>query len=179
MISISGGLPSIVESIYLGEELGSYDGCSDIIVNPLKTKYLTGKVVIINDVGYDSSEVETLRRNGCKVISRVSSVEGDTFQPYLIRICYDVMWNGDTLERLPSVIKADDIVLGRSEVCRLKLPDYKLFFPKIERVRKEELMDHLGNLSWLGWVLHQVGINLKEGTDFKDLDVIKTGKIHL
>ena len=57
------------------------------------------------------------------------------------------------------------------------MKNYKLYFPKIYEITSENrVMDDYGNLSCLGWVLHQVGMNLDKNTRFFDLDVIKTKK---
>lgn len=180
MISISGKLPAIVECIYLKDELRVTDGTSDIIVNPQKLKYLTGKTVIINTIDYPLENINQLISNNCKIISRINlNDDRIIFQPYIMRICYDVMWNGDILDKYPPEVSVDSILSGESDFCRLKLPDYKLFFPKIKKVNWDYCKDSYGNITWLGWILHQVGVNVKDDTEFKDLDVVKTGKILL
>ena len=44
-------------------------------------------------------------------------------------------------------------------------------------VDRTELIDTKGNLTTLGWLLQQVGINVDQETKYKDLDLIKTKKL--
>lgn len=172
------GLDAFVESIYLQEEIDP-SVSSSIHVNPDNPTYITGKIVIINMTDYPAEKINTLVKNKCKVISRVfydiSEIE---INPYIIQPCFDVMWNGkegdidgDNLEELLKNRKED---LEWSMI----FPDYKLYFPKIVYSNKNYVIDSFGNLTYLGWISQQLGINLLgDNTPFKDLDLIKTKKI--
>jgi hypothetical protein len=65
--------------------------------------------------------------------------------------------------------------LLENDYCTFDLNEYRLYFPKLQEVGA--VMDDYGNLTSLGWVLQQVGVNIKTDTPFKDMDVIKSGKV--
>jgi hypothetical protein len=67
------GLDSIIESIYLEDRLGSRIGDCNVFVNPENTKYLVGKLVIINSLSYPLELVSDLVDNGNSVISRIKT----------------------------------------------------------------------------------------------------------
>lgn len=171
------GIESVIECTYLGEELCLVESGSNIIVNPLKLKYLTGKTIIINSTTYPEDNLKCLIDNECKIISRVFLQTNlpIIYSPYILRIDYNIMWNGDYIDKLPDLTKYS--VLESGDICRLKLPDYKLFFPKVKKYSMEECIDSKGNLTAIGWAYQQVGINITN--NIKDLDVLKTGKILL
>ena len=167
------GLESIVESVYLSESLCDKTGSpGTVFVNPENTKYIIGRTVIINTTDYPQDSIKNLLNNNCKVISRVNTgVPGAEVHPYITRLNFYVMWNGRILNDL-SELNWDD------GVCNFSLKDYILYFPKI-KVKESDpaIMDAEGNLTFLGWVLHQVGVNLDSRTPFVNLDVIKTKKV--
>ena len=53
----------------------------------------------------------------------------------------------------------------------------RMFLPKIYGIPKNYLLDNSGNLTILGWAMHQVGINVGNQFIYQDLDLYKTGKI--
>lgn len=92
------GLDAFIEAIYLQEEIDPSVG-SLIHVNPKNPTYITGKIVIINTADYSMDKIMTLVRNKCKVISRTSEpgeCQGVEVCPYILRPCFDVIWNGRT-----------------------------------------------------------------------------------
>lgn len=170
------GLESIAESIYLDENLDNRSGNCNIFVNPENIGYLVGKVVIINSPGYSEEKIEKLLENRCKIISRVkvsskykSRIE---FCPYILRICMGVSWNGIDLDDFP---RTGLSTLFENELCSFSTSDYVLHFPRIHS--KDNTIDVDGNLTAYGWILQQVGVNIKEDTPFTNLDIIKSKKI--
>lgn len=161
MIYYDGDLGSIIESIYLRENLDEHLSVSDIVVNPANPQYIFCKVVIINDPTYEWSKF--LIERGCKVITRVKEIQGD-YCPYIIRPDMMIQWNGEVIEsNLPYPDLCKDILENH-----LKYDDGKLYFPKI-------ISSDIPYGSALSWALHQVGINYFEGK-FQDLDLIKLCK---
>lgn len=172
------GLHSIIECIYLNDTLSDKIGSCNVFINPENIKYLTGRTVIVNDYSYPIENIEQLIDNNCKVISRIySDVDGVDVQPYITRINFNVMWNGRILNELEDLEKDEVWEQGG---CSFSLEDYILYFPKIKILDNDpRIIDSYGNLSALGWALHQVGINLDEKTPFSNLDILKTKKINL
>lgn len=158
---------SIIECIYLSESLGEKVGQCDIFINPDSISYIVGKTVIINKVGYPDSNIEGLLSNRCKVISRVYIEELRDhllYQPYILTPNFNIMWNGISIDSMTDLLKN----------CIFDKDELKLYFPKIKLRSFRE--DERGNLTAIGWALHQVGVNIKD-SPFKDLDVIKTKKM--
>lgn len=168
------GLDSIIEAIYLGYDLDEKIARSDVLVNPGKTTYITSnKVVIINDPTYPINKIEALKKNGCKIISRIDTkIEGVIVEPYILRPNFSIVWNGDELEspNYSDILESSMLVRGKQG------GDHKLLFPKIYGPTWIPAIDLDGNLTCLGWALQQVGINLKKNTPFVDLDITKTLK---
>ena len=163
------GLDSIIESIYLEDRLGSRIGDCNVFVNPENTKYLVGKLVIINSLSYPLELVSDLVDNGNSVISRIKTgVDGVLLQPYIIRVSEGIMYNG----RVVSGKMSEDEIL--QDYC--SFPDSTLYFPKLDP-QCYDIMDAGGNLTALGWALHQVGVKVRNGLNFPHLDLIKLGKI--
>ena len=170
------GLDSVIESIYLGEDLGNKVGECDIFVNPERVSYIADRVVIISSPSYPESSIETLLINGNKVISRVrvnknSEITDETtrsvlFQPYIMRVSGNIIFSGLVVPYSDSLLR--DYCTYDPDLC-------SLYFPKLSG-KMPDLMDDLGNLSYLGWALHQVGQNTGESC-FKDLDIVKLKKI--
>lgn len=180
---------SIVESLYLEEEFDC-SVSSNIHVNPENPTYLVGKIIIINSIDYDRNKIKVLKENRCKIISRVilQNIEEDDFEisPYILRPCFDVLWNGIELrvkdkKDLDNILRKENIDNESSlDPWQLVLPDYKLYFPKIVYSIEEfnpGIVDNYGNLTWLGWLLQQVGQNIKTDATFLDMDLIKTKKM--
>lgn len=164
------GLNSIIECVYLGESLNNRSNTCDVYVNPEAIKYLTGKTIIVNDLAYPQDKIDTLVKNGCKVISRIySDRPGVEVRPYILKLCFSVMWNGRTLEKYNSLNS-----IFTEGYCDFDIEEYKLYFPKLKTYSGE--MDQYGNLTALGWVLQQVGVNIRTDTPFIDQDIVKTEK---
>ena len=167
------GLDSVIESIYLGEELSNKVGNCNIFVNPENIKYIVGKIVIINSCEYPEEQIQQLLENKCHIISRVSRDNpGVEVRPYILRICPQVMWNGRVIEEpmtLNNILECG--------FCEFDTDEFKLYFPKFYRCSDHTPQDEFGNLSALGWVLQQVGINIDTKTPLTDLDLIKTRKL--
>lgn len=165
------GLDSIIECVYLDESINDKNNLCDIFVNPENIKYLTGKVIIINKCEYGEEKIKLLIENRNKVITRVYfDTKGVLYRPYILRICKNVNWNGKYFDSW-----SKDTVWENME---FDMSQYKLYFPKLDpRKGDVKLLDERDNFSSLGWILQQVGVNIIENTPFKDLDLIKTGKI--
>lgn len=175
MIYHDGSLGCITEAIYLEEEF-DVSVSSNIHVNPGNPTYLIGKTVILNTPRYREENIKILQENRCRIISRVviPGVDDIDVFPYILRPCFDVLWNGQEIyiESWKSFEESDN------ESYFLKLPDYKFYFPKITGGEVlEDYTDEGGNLTWLGWLLQQTGMNIKGDTVFTDLDLIKTKKL--
>lgn len=159
---------SVIESIYLEEPIKEKVGPCNIFINPDSTSYIVGKVVIINKLDYPDEKIDALLSNRCEVITRVCTDRTDIkFQPYIIYPNFNIMWNGDTIELVSDLLRN----------CSFDKDRQKLLFPKIKVDISR--VDEEGNLTALGWALHQVGLNIIKDTKFKDLDVIKTKKMRL
>lgn len=169
----SEGIGSLIESIYLEEGISNKVGNCNIFVNPSNIKYIIGKTVIINTCEYPESSLNLLIENNCNVISRVyinnPNIE---IQPYILRICPQVMWNGRVIEEPMTLNNILDCGF-----CEFDSDEFKLYFPKFYNCSDTKAQDDYGNLTVLGWVLQQVGINVNKKTPLTDLDIIKTGKI--
>ena len=167
------GLDSIIESLYLHEEISNEIRGCNIFVNPGKVKYLIKKIVIINICEYPIENIQTLAKNGCQIISRVfiDSPEVE-IRPYILRICPEVMWNGRVMK---NPILFNTVLEGG--YCEFDTEEFKLYFPKLYSCTDRRQTDDYGNLSVLGWVSQQVGINVCTKTPLTDLDLIKTQKI--
>lgn len=167
------GLDSIIESLYLNEEFSNEIRNCDIFVNPGKVKYLIKKIVIINTCEYPIENITILAKNNCQIISRVFIDSPDVeIRPYILRICPEVMWNGRIIK---NPMKFGEVL--ESGLCEFDVEEFKLYFPKLYNCSDIKPKDDYGNLSVLGWVLQQVGINVCTKTPLTDLDLIKTQKI--
>lgn len=179
---------AIVEALYLEETLGKEVGKTDIKVNPrnnrLEIDYTFNKTIILTDQYVEQGAIESLLKNNNKVLSRIqkySSIPGVLFQPYITYVNFKVMWSGETLE-CPEEIKNNSRRIFEwigdydSFECD---PDktIELYFPKILGIGEEALYDSSKNITSLGWLMHQIGINTDLKTRFNDLDLVKTKKI--
>lgn len=163
------GLDSIIESIYLEDCLGSRIGDCNVFVNPANIKYLVGKTVIINSTSYPLESITELLDNGNKVVGRIKTgVDGVLLQPYIIRVSTGIMYNGRMISERTDL----DTIL--QDYC--SFPDSTLYFPKLNSACYD-VLDSSGNLTALGWALHQVGVKVRDGLRFRDLDIIKLRKI--
>lgn len=176
------GLDSIVESLYLGEVLDDRLGSCKIFVNPSNISYLTGRVVIINSLDYSKESIITLLNNMNKVISRVDlgyDISGVQFEPYIIRPNFDLMWGGDELRIDDSDLDNLDYVLDKIlDSCSYVSERGKLFFPKLIGSGVSSIsIDRDNNLTFIGYALQQVGVNIRTDIHFLDLDILKTKKL--
>lgn len=176
----SNTLYSIIESIYLEERFSDRLSNSSILVCPENIKYVIGKTVIINNTEYPMEYIPGLLDNGCTIISRIDLTDQDSrikFHPYIIRPDFGIMWNGMTLE-ISGLTKASEITKELEDKIILDTSgrSYKLYFPKINKLPSDLLYDSKSNLTALGWLMHQVGINTCD-SKFNNLDLLKTKKL--
>ena len=123
--------------------------------------------------GLAMENIQTLVNNGCHVISRVFfDNPGVEIRPYILRICPEVMWNGRVIKE---PICLNEVLEGG--FCELDTNEFRLYFPKLYNCSDRKTTDDYKNLTVLGWVLQQVGINICTRTPLTDLDLIKTQKI--
>lgn len=179
MIYYESDLAPVIESIYLEEPLDSRLGSCNILVNPRNINYIFGKTIIINDPDYELVWALRLIEQGCKVISRIQvGVEGIDFQPYIMRVNFNIMWNGEVIDLGNEKVHMKEVLslLSSDNDQKFKYDIEKrcLYFPKISL--KTGCKDHFGNLTALGWALHQVGENQGNFGKFENLDLVKTKK---
>lgn len=170
------GLCSIIESTYLREQVGDGIKDSTIFVNPENITYLAGKTVIITDPSYPFSALSTLLKHRNIVISRVALEEGTgegiIYNPYIIRPEWGMMWNGEVIDKQVNTFEEIlDHITYSSETLTC-------YFPKLLKT-SIPLTDGRGNLTGIGWALHQVGLEISPLSAFQDLDVVKTKKMQL
>lgn len=178
----SGSLASVLEAIYLKEPVTSSFKKAQIAVNPKNLDYFIGKVIIFNRQPNDLEVVRLAVRHFKTVIARVKFMDESlnqavTFQPYITRIDSDLTWDGQTIrydgeEDIDSLFC--DIPENGMEVGD-GLPEISI--PKVLGLPQSALYDPIGNLTCLGWALHQVGVNLDPKARYRDLDLIKTWKV--
>ena len=164
------GIPSLIESFYLGERIGQGIAKSNIIVNPQRSDYLYGKIIIYNlDNAINLTSISTLLDHGCKIISRIPTdyrgLNVD-IQPYIMRVCQEVQWNGITLDCSNGKRIFDQI----KDQGHIVIDQGILYFPKLISLKTK-------NLDCLGWISQQVGVNVIGDSKFIDLDLVKSGKV--
>ncbi len=166
------GIESLIESIYLEDNISDQPGGCNVFVNPGNIKYLTGKTIILNIKNYPEEKISQLTKNGCKIISRVyRDLPNIEVQPYILRINFGIVWNGKIVEDFRNF---SDLLLKKT----YEYQDGVLYFPKVFTGNNKSV-DEYGNLNCLGWALQQVGVNIKTDTPFMNLDIVKTGKFIL
>lgn len=172
-------LESFLEAIYLDERITTKRSGNPIYVNPgVKNDYLVGKTVILTRPVEDGI-IRNLKSNMNSVICRVTC-PGTVFSPYITRINFKIQWNGLSVT-LPEGIedpmmwarKEDLIFIQSTEEGKVGY----IGFPKITGVPENLLYDPEGNLTLLGWTLHQVGVNTDMESKYQDLDILKTKKL--
>lgn len=165
------GFESVIEGAYLEETLTPKRGTAKVFFEPINETYVINSTIILGTGSYPISKIEELLKNQCKIISRIKVPEGfeDSieFSPYQIRVCPTIMWNGETLDSLPSSEFFN-------ENFRYNEEDKVVYIPKI---LNGPFLDEDGNLTTLGWAQQQVGNNVRKDTPFLDLDLIKTEKV--
>ena len=164
------GISSVLESVYLNERLGNKSSGCNVFVNPENTTYIAGKIVIINTTDYPEEKLKELLRNGCKVISRVYNDNPEVMvHPYILRVDTNIQWNGrELIGGKPKEVLENGLMDYDSGVC---------YFPKLPAVDKKDIVDPYGNLTIFGWALQQVGQNILPGSEFSNLDLVKTKKV--
>jgi len=177
--SIENTLYCISEGMYLGEKFSDRFGNSDILINPLSIKYVTGKCIIINQPNYPKENIDILRSNGGNtIISRVKldyMPEDVEFDPYEIQVELSVMWNGMYI--CVNNLDINEITQKLENSIIFSEDRTELYFPKLLNIKEELIRDSEGNITALGWLLHQVGINTAKNSVFQDLDALKIQKI--
>lgn len=173
------GIDSFLEATYLEVPVSARGEERFIYVNPSAYHYLHGKVVIISNPDYPKERIEWLIKEGIKVIFRNVN-EFSEPDPYILRIEFGVMWNGDVL-KCPEGLSFTEVLDFIKKNCEVEpvgteLP-MRVFLPKVYGIPKEYLLDSSGNMTILGWAMHQVGINVGNQFIYQDLDLYKTGKI--
>lgn len=177
----SNTLCSIIEGIYLSEKFSDRFKNSNILICPNNTKYVTGKTIIINHNNYPKNKIEELYFNGCTIISRVKldyDLDYVKFCPYIVFPEMNIMWNGLTID-VSDLDSISEIEKKLEDSIIFDITENNLCFPKLTGIEKNLILDTDGNITCLGWLLHQVGINIDKNSVFKDLDLIKTKKMLL
>jgi hypothetical protein len=173
------GIDSFLEATYLGVPVSARGEERFIYVNPSAYHYLHGKVVIISSPDYPEERIKWLLDEGIKVIFRNVNSFSEP-DPYILRIEFGVMWNGDTL-RCPEKLSFSEVLDFLKKSCEVEPVGtgnpMRMFLPKIYGIPEDYLLDSDGNLTILGWAMHQVGINMGNQFAYQDLDLYKTGKI--
>lgn len=173
-------LESFLETVYLGERITTKRSGNSIHVNPgEKNDYLVGKTVILTKE-YSPEIVENLKLNMNTVLGRVWMPEV-IYVPYQTRINFKIQWNGIEV-RVP--LNINDIFkwLLSEDLVMTRLVDNTveyIGFPKILGIEESLLYDRKGEITLLGWALHQVGLNIDKKAKWKDLDLIKTKKMDI
>jgi hypothetical protein len=122
--------------------------------------------VIISDLSYPGENIKALIGNGCRVISRLGNRNGETYMPYLPRMCPEVMWSGETRGWLDENIYSE---------VPWSFDGTYLYYPK-SRGWGEIHGDTPDSVSALGWLMYQVGERIYPKSPFQDLDMVKLGK---
>lgn len=184
MIYFNGNLDELSESIYLSDTISSGILETNIFINPRESqiKYLIGKIVIIDHPDYSEKNLEILRNNNCDIITRVFISDRYKYEPFIMRFCTGIQWNGMILDGVSSS-NSDDIEALVKDSSRFDTEfssDNKcsaLYYPKIKGIRNDLLLDRKGNLTGLGWLQQQVGVNVLSDEKYSDLDLYKTKKV--
>lgn len=171
-------LEALIESVYLGEKITTKRGSNPIYINPgEKNDYIVGKTIILTkEVG--KNIIGNLKSNMNTIISRVF-YPGTIYSPYITRINLKIQWNGLTIDYPKDILDPFKWIIDE-DLTFTRIVDDKIEyigFPKILGIDENFLYDTEKNLTLLGWVLHQVGVNLDKKTKYQDLDVLKTKKI--
>lgn len=157
------GLDSVIESLYLKEELSSKLKDCNIVVNPVSS-FVARKVVVINSKYYPSQYIDELISNHNTIISRVN-----LYDPRVILDPYELRIN-DHIRPLGSTVKVVNEYLYDKEDH--VFTDGVLYYPK-----PLSYYDYMSgrNLTVLGYLLYQLGCKMEDAPEsrYKDLDVAK------
>jgi hypothetical protein len=159
------GLDSIIESLYLKDDLTSNSKKANILVNPVGS-YVIGKTIIINLKGYSSSRITELLDNKNTVICRFDTDDDRVIvDPYELRMNESIMPLGMKINLINEEIydKVNHIYDSDNRI---------LYYPK-----PIKCMDYHvdGKLTLLGYLAYQLGYSIDDVSDtkFNHLDVIK------
>ena len=174
---LSGYISRLIELVYLQDRFSDSIAKSNILINPDKADYIYGKLIIFNlQERINHNLVSTLLSHGCKIISRIP-VNGEpdiNYQPYILRVDKNVMWNGEILDRTEYDNDTHENILGilgKTEKYKLDLVHgQNIFYSSKILINKNE--DH-NYIDVLDWLLIQTGLGEKEYSDF---DLVKSGK---
>lgn len=159
------GLDSIIESLYLRDDLTSNSKKSDVLVNPVSS-YVIGKTIIINLKGYPRTRLDELIDNQNTVISRFDLNDDRVIvDPYELRM-------NDSIHPLGTKVNVINEEMYDKVNHIYDSNERVLYYPK-----PMKCMDYHvdGNLTLLGYLAYQLGYPIDDVTDteFKYLDVIK------
>lgn len=167
---LNDSLDAVIEAVYLKEPLTGQTGKANIQVNPSgRISYIAGKTIIISKLDYPEDLINELIDNGNTLIFRVPNKLAKEIHPYILRVDFNAMWNGqiiDEIEHLGDSISLvlDDNGIPEIFVPKVNNPDYKML-----------LKDNV--LTSIGWLLQQIGQNVITETKFVNLDILKTKKV--
>lgn len=160
------GLDSIIESLYLREELTCSVKLNNLLVNPVSS-YLSRKTVIISRKNYPIEYIRELLDNKNTVISRFKvNDERVIVDPYELRMNENILPLGKKVNLINEEMydKVNHI---------FDTEENKLYYPKPLRC-----MDYIanGDLTVIGYLAYQLGCKLNEYNkpiQFDHLDIIK------
>ena len=184
-VALGEKVDSFIEAAYLNSPVVTKGPERFIHINPVNYRYLIGNIVIISNPTYNKEIIKWMIGNGVKVISRIEfpEIENLSVEPYIPRIEFKVMWNGDTIQLDRDDYGYDEIINILTQSSEVEDPDtgepMRVFLPKIMGIKEEYLYDYNKNMTGLGWGMYQVGINVRKDLKYQDLDLYKTKKIML
>lgn len=158
------GLDSVIESLYLDEQLTDMNRDTNILVNPVDVTYKFGKTVIINHKYYQTDKLLKLVSNKNKVYSRINyGIDGVKYCPYNHRINFKVVPSGEEVNLINE--------FNYNEVDHY----YKngiLYYPTPKFYYDYYMND---DMTVLGYLLIQLGCDVSEVNESmnKNYDVIK------
>lgn len=158
------GLDSVIESLYLNEDLTDLNRVKNMLVNPIDVTYLSGRTVIINHKFYPLNKIKKLVDNKNKVYSRINfNINGVIFNPYILRINDRIIPSGEIIN-----ISSENLYDKVDHTYKGGI----LYYPTPKYVYDYSLN---GDLTVLGYLMYQIGYDLKEIDDSvqKNLNIIK------
>lgn len=160
------GLDSIIESLYLKEELTCSAKLNNILVNPMSS-YLIKKTVIISLKSYPIGYIKELLDNKNTVISRFKvDDERVIVDPYELRMNENIVPLGKKVNLINEEIYNEVNHIFDTETS-------VLYYPK-----PNKCMDYIvnGDLTVIGYLAYQLGCRLNgfnKPIQFNYLDIIK------
>lgn len=156
------GLDSVIESLYLKEELSSKMRDCNIVVNPTSS-FVANKTVVINSKYYPTEYIDELIENRNTVISRINMHDDRIIlDPYELRI-------NDNIRPLGNPVSVVNEYLY--ENIDHHFTNGILYYPK-----PLAYYDYMSgrNLTVLGYLLYQLGCRMNEVPEYVEFDVIKS-----